>query len=63
MKIRKATEKDYIAIAKIIKEESAKKPYNENYTLPIAIKEIKDLAKNELFVCEIDKKVIGFIYH
>ena len=61
MKIRKAKKKDFKEIAKILKEESSKKPYNEKYTLKKSLEEIKKLAKEELYVSVIDNKIIGFI--
>ena len=61
MKIRKAKKGDFKAIAKILKEESAKKPYNEKYTIQKSLEEIKEFSEDELFVYEIDKEIIGFI--
>mgnify|MGYP000618017572 CR=1 FL=1 len=61
MKIRKATKKDFNKMIKILIEESSKPPYNEKYTKKIALKEIINLAKNELYVALEDGKIIGFI--
>lgn len=61
MKIRKATKRDFKEIAEILIKESSKKPYNEKYTVKIALKEITNLSKNELYVAVNEKEIIGFI--
>jgi len=61
MKIRKAKKEDFKEIAEILIKESSKKPYNEKYTLEIALKEINGLAKDELYVAANKKEIIGFI--
>ncbi len=61
MKIRKATKKDFKEIAEILIKESSKKPYNEKYTLKIALKEINEFAKDELYIVINEKEIIGFI--
>jgi ribosomal protein S18 acetylase RimI-like enzyme len=61
MKIRKASKKDFKDIAKILKEESSKKPYNEKYTLKDAIGEVEGFAKEDLYVAIMENKIIGFI--
>jgi len=61
MKIRKATKKDFKEISEILIKESSKKPYNEKYTVKIALKETINLSKNELYVATNEKEVIGFI--
>jgi len=61
MKIRKATKKDFKEMAKILKEESSKKPYNQKWDSLKSIKAIKDLAKDELFIAEVEGKIVGFI--
>jgi len=61
MKIRKATKKDFKEIVDILIKESSKKPYNEKYTVKIALKEIINLSKNELYVSVNKKEIIGFI--
>jgi ribosomal protein S18 acetylase RimI-like enzyme len=61
MKIRKAKKEDFKEIAKIMMKESSKKPYTEKYTLKTALKEINRLSKNELYVAENEKEIMGFI--
>ena len=61
MKIRKATKKDFKEIAEILMKESSKKPYNKKYTLKIAIKEIRNFSKDDLYVATTEKRIIGFI--
>ena len=61
IKIRKATKKDLKEIAEILMKESSKKPYNEKYTLKIAIKEIRNFSKDNLYVATTEKRIIGFI--
>jgi ribosomal protein S18 acetylase RimI-like enzyme len=61
MEIKKATKKDFKEIAKILVDESSKKPYNEKYTFKTAFKEIEGLSKNELFLARNKKEVMGFI--
>jgi len=59
--IRKAKKEDLKEIAEILIKESSKKPYNEKYTLKTGLKEVNDLAKNELYIATNEKKIIGFI--
>jgi len=61
MKVRQARKEDLKEIAKIMMEESAKKPYNEKYTLKSAVKESKEFFKNEIYVVVDEKEIIGFI--
>ncbi|MCK4649679.1 GNAT family N-acetyltransferase [Candidatus Pacearchaeota archaeon] len=61
MRIRKAAKKDFREIAKILMEESSKKPYNEKYSMKIAIKEIVALSQDELYVAVNEKEIMGFI--
>jgi ribosomal protein S18 acetylase RimI-like enzyme len=61
MKIRKAKKEDLKEVAKIMMVESAKKPYNEKYTIKSAVKESKEFFKNEIYVAVNEKEVIGFI--
>jgi len=61
MKLRKANNKDFKELAKILQEESSKKPYGQKWVSTKAIKEIKDMAKDELYIAEVDKKIAGFI--
>ena len=61
MKIRKAKQKDAGEIAEILMKESAKKPYNEKYTIKTALKEVKDLFKKEIYIAMIEKEIVGFI--
>ena len=61
MKIRKATKKDFGIIAKILRIESSKKPYNEKYNNKKSLEEVKDFAKSELYLAEIEKEIVGFI--
>lgn len=61
MKIRKAKKEDFKEIAEILIKESSKKPYNEKYTLKTALKEIKEFAKDELYIATNEKEIIGFI--
>ena len=61
MRVRKARKGDLKEIAKIMMVESAKKPYNEKYTIKSAVKESKEFFKNELYVAVNEKEIIGFI--
>jgi len=61
MKIRKAKKEDYEDVAKIMMVESAKKPYEEKYTLKKALKEVAEFSKGEFYVAVDDKKMSGFI--
>lgn len=61
MKIRKATKKDLNEIAKILMKESAKPPYNEKYNMKIALREVNNFSKNELYIAENEKNILGFI--
>lgn len=61
MKIRKAKSGDTKEVAEIMMKESAKKPYNEKYTIKSAVKETKEFFKNELYVAVNEKEIIGFI--
>ena len=59
--ISKAEKKDFLEIAKILVDESSKKPYNENYNLKMGIKKIIELSKKELYVAKTQREIIGFI--
>ena len=61
MKIKKASLKDIKEIAQILMKESSKKPYNEKYTLKIALKEVAKFFKDELYVAMDEKEIGGFI--
>ena len=61
MKIRGAKREDLKEIAEIMMEESAKEPYNEKYTLRIAVKEVGEFFEDELYVAIEDGKIIGFV--
>jgi len=61
VKIKKAKKRNFKEIAEILIKESSKKPYNEKYTLKTGLKEVNDLAKNELYIATNEKKIIGFI--
>jgi len=61
MKIRKATKKDFKEIAQILMKESSKKPYNEKYTMKIALKEVAKFSKDELYIATDEKEIMGFI--
>ncbi len=61
MKVRNAKKEDMKEIAEIMMKESAKKPYNEKYTLKSAVKESKEFFKNEIYVAVNEKEIIGFI--
>ena len=61
MRIRKATKKDFKEIAEILRNESSKRPYNEEYTLRTALKEIVRCSKNDLYIAVNEKEIIGFI--
>ena len=61
MKIKKANKKDFREIAKIMMKESSKKPYNEEYTLKTALKEIVRCSKKDLYIAVNEKEIIGFI--
>jgi len=59
--IRKAKKEDLKEIADIFIKESSKKPYNEKYTLKTGLKELRALAKDELYIALDKKQIIGFI--
>jgi ribosomal protein S18 acetylase RimI-like enzyme len=61
--IRKGTKKDIKEMARIFREEYAKKPWNEKWTEKNSIKKIKNYFNNKhrTYVCEIDKETVGFI--
>lgn len=61
LKIRKAKKEDFKEIAEILKKESSKKPYNEEYKIKTALKEITQCAKDELYIATNKKEIIGFI--
>ncbi len=61
MRIIKAKKKDLKETAKILMEESAKKPYNEKYTTKIALKEITSFLKGEFYVAVDNNEIVGFI--
>ena len=61
MKIRQAKDKDLKEIAKILMEESVKKPYNEKFTPGSAKKDVLEFFKNSLYVATGEEKIIGFI--
>lgn len=62
MIIRKAQKKDLKEIAKLIKTEYAKKPHFEKWSDEVISKTVKDYFKaQDIFVAEIDKKLVGFI--
>jgi len=61
MKIRRAKKEDFKEMAKILREESSKKPYNEKYSSVKSMQEIKLLAKSELYVAIVENSVVGFI--
>ena len=61
MKIRKARKVNFKEIAEILIRESSKKPYNEKYTLKIALKEVNEFAKDELYIAINEKEIMGFI--
>ena len=60
-KIRKARSGDLKEIAKIMMEESVKKPYNEKFTPGSAKKDVLGFFKDSLYVATYEEKVIGFI--
>ena len=61
MKIKKAKKGDFKEISEILMKESSKKPYNEEYTLKTAFKEIVRCSKNDLYIAVNKKEIIGFI--
>ena len=61
MRIRKAKKEDFKEVAEIMRGESAKEPYNENYSIKRALKEIAELSKEELYVAMVGKELAGFI--
>jgi len=61
MKIRKARKKDLKEIAKIFREESAKKPYNTKYSLASALKGVLEMFECDLYVAMDEKKIAGFV--
>lgn len=60
-KIRKAKKGDLKEVAKILIEESVKKPYNEKFTPGSAMKDVLEFFKNDLYVAVDGDVVIGFI--
>ena len=61
MEIRVANKKDFNQIAKILVQESSKKPFNEKYNIKTAIKQINELSNGEIYLAENNKEVMGFI--
>jgi ribosomal protein S18 acetylase RimI-like enzyme len=63
MKIRKATGKDKEIIKKIFSEGYSVSPYNEKWPPEMLEKRISDYLKyyDNMFVLEVDKKIVGFI--
>jgi GNAT superfamily N-acetyltransferase len=61
MKIRKAKKGDLKEVAKIMMEESVKKPYNEKFTPGSAKKDVLGFFKDSLYVATDAEKIIGFI--
>ena len=61
MKIRQALKTDLKDIAKILMNESSKKPYNEKYNFKGALREITGMFKQEIYVAVNEKEIIGFI--
>jgi ribosomal protein S18 acetylase RimI-like enzyme len=61
MKIRKATMKDLKEITGILMKESSKKPYNEKYNFKTALKEVRDMFKQDIYIAENEDETIGFI--
>lgn len=62
LKLRKAKSKDFKEIAQIYKEEFSKPPYNEKWTLAIALKKVKIFSRYcDIYVLEYKKKIVGFI--
>ncbi len=62
MKIRKATKKDFLEIAKLFKIESAKKPYLQKWTSQTSIKNINKMFENgSIYVASFNKEIVGFI--
>ncbi|MBU2577102.1 MAG: GNAT family N-acetyltransferase [Nanoarchaeota archaeon] len=61
MKIRKARKEDLKEVAKILMEESVKKPYNEKFTPGSAKKDVLEFFKDSLYVATDGEKIIGFI--
>ncbi|MFH1521674.1 MAG: GNAT family N-acetyltransferase [archaeon] len=61
MKIRKAKKEDLKEIAKIFREESAKKPYNTKYSSASAFKDVSEYFKDDLYVAIDENEIIGFI--
>ena len=61
MKIRKAKKEDFKELAEILRKESSKKPYTEDYTPKIALEAIKNLSKKDLYVAVDGKELMGFI--
>ena len=61
MKIRSAKKEDLKGVAKILMEESVKKPYNEKFTPSSAKKDVLEFFKDSLYVATDGGKIIGFI--
>jgi len=62
MKIRSAKKRDLKEIVEIFVTESKKRPYLQKWTKKKATDDFKPfLKKKELWVAEVDKKVVGFI--
>lgn len=64
IKIRKAEKTDINEIAKIFKEEFAKKPFFDKWSEENALKKIKGYFKDhdyEIYVAEVKKEVAGFL--
>jgi len=61
MKIRKARKEDLGEIAKIFREESAKKPFSFKLSKVSALKDVLEFFKYDLYVVTDEEKIIGFI--
>lgn len=62
VKIRKAKRKESKELADILRIESAKKPYCQEWSEKTSLNEIKYWLKNgEIYVAEIDGKLAGFL--
>ena len=62
VEIKRATEKDLICVSKILKIESAKKPYSQKWTSKTAIKKMKEFfSKGEIYFAIADNEILGFV--
>lgn len=63
MKITRANKKDFPELARIIKEEFSKPPFNNKWTLENAIKTLENYEKKDrkIYKASINKEIVGLI--